>query len=160
MTEHKKAFEDEMHYLLDAACDYGSTGLSTDFDLGEAIDRAYIAATTLGAHTNASLQSENTTLRSQVESLLAVVAAKDEALNKSRETMLSLVNSRSSEAEGTEADWVADIDAGLVLKPSDVELVEVGKVERDGNGHDIVMWTDFIARIGTKLYLLKQKEGV
>lgn len=45
--------------------------------------------------------------------LHAEIARKDEALKGARETILDLKNARWSEAEGTDAEWVAEIDAAL-----------------------------------------------
>lgn len=52
-------------------------------------------------------------LEKQNASLEAKLAMAVDALKGSRETILQLVNSRNSEAEGTDEDWVGDIDDTL-----------------------------------------------
>lgn len=42
-----------------------------------------------------------------------LIEAMGEALAGARQTIIDLTNSRGSEAEGTDADWVGDIDAIL-----------------------------------------------
>ena len=49
----------------------------------------------------------------RIAELEAEIARKDEALKGARETILDLKNARWSEAEGTDAEWVAEIDAAL-----------------------------------------------
>lgn len=46
---------------------------------------------------------------SEAEKVAVLVVALEEA----RQTILDLVNSRWSEADGTDADWVGGIDAAL-----------------------------------------------
>lgn len=108
-------------------------------------------------NTITTLQSENTTLRSQVESLVAVVAAKDEAFQEVKRTI-----------EDSDHWWMDEpsrggfdkykIDAAIALKPSDVELVEVGKVcfEDTLVGVDL---TNANIKHGDKVYALQKKEG-
>ncbi|MFD1121872.1 hypothetical protein ACFQ2T_05105 [Methylophilus flavus] len=145
MSEHKKEFEDEMHYLLDAACDYGSTGLSTDFDLGEAIDRAYSAATKLQDDTITSLEK-------QLAECRAVIAAKDEALqNIADDCADDAPPFRSIGASGPVKEVAR---TALALKPGDVELVEVAD-----NDCGSIKWTNEKWPHICKLYALKQKEG-
>lgn len=56
-----------------------------------------------------------------------------EALRGSRETILQLVNSRGSEAEGTDEDWVGDIDTTLAEIKSGVATTPYGL---EGENHD------------------------
>jgi hypothetical protein len=95
-------------------------------------------------------QSENTTLRSQVESLLAVVAAKDEAFRHAYDILRNEDNSMMT---------LRVIREARALKPSDVELVEVAAVDAMETG---VEWNPIAlgdVKSGGKLYVLKKKEG-
>lgn len=62
-----------------------------------------------------------------------------EALRGSRETILQLVNSRGSEAEGTDEDWVGDIDTTLAAV-SETHKIKSSKAATpyglEGENHD------------------------
>ena len=55
----------------------------------------------------------------------AYVAGLEAALREARETILDLIHARNSDAEGSDEDWTAEIDAALASRPasSDVRVV-------------------------------------
>jgi hypothetical protein len=62
---------------------------------------------------NQHLKTQVTELQKQFNICRMALAKAMMALQGSRETILQLVNSRGSEAEGADEDWVGDIDATL-----------------------------------------------
>ena len=61
----------------------------------------------------AGMQKMREVGQTRIDELEAKLAKAVKALEYSRETILELVNSRYSEAEGTDEDWVGEIDATL-----------------------------------------------
>jgi predicted transglutaminase-like cysteine proteinase len=131
--------------------------------VADAVYKAMIAAAPT------SYQSENTTLRSQVESLLAVNQAMRDALQKisdmdyGPQSKLDKCAHDKYQFEDCEQCVIEVADAALAMKSGDVELVEVGTVASQSTYLDEVLFSPdrntSCVEVGTKLYALKQKEG-
>ena len=61
----------------------------------------------------------------------AYVAGLEKALVEARETILDLIHARNSDAEGSDEDWTAEIDAALASRPAspDMRVVTVEQLE-------------------------------
>lgn len=97
----------------------------------------------------ASKQAYINALESHNRELLAVIAAKDEALRMAISHIQHI---------GTDAS----IEQALALKPGDIALVEVGSVDCqfvDGIGEHHVAEFCHLPEGVTKLYVLQKKEG-
>jgi hypothetical protein len=144
------------------------------------VDHGHSHESELFADVIASHNEIVTSLEKQLAECRSVIAAKDEALDKMLKSVPAsgpggamMIDHHSIDGEyiGTEyvdpmaviQDMYMASEKALAIKPSDVELVEIGTVAKQSTYLDEILMAEnentLQVEPGTVLYVLKQKEG-